>query len=82
MMILRLLHWTFRLPTLPRGHDAGCRAGTQASDDEEAEIISCGETDAGPATFRAVPQSACNCTRKLELRPPTFYEAVTGISHT
>lgn len=27
MMLLRLLHWTFRIPVIPQGHEPDCEAG-------------------------------------------------------
>jgi hypothetical protein len=27
MMFFRLLHWVFRIPTLPQGHEPQCEAG-------------------------------------------------------
>lgn len=26
-MLIRLLHWTFRIPVIPQGHEAKCEAG-------------------------------------------------------
>jgi len=26
-MLIRLLHWVFRIPVLPSGHERGCQAG-------------------------------------------------------
>jgi len=75
-MIARLYHWAFREPVLPSGHHPDCRAGTLARPGEPAEIVRSGEVE-----FRIVPMSACRCNLH-ELRPPSFYEAVSGISQT
>lgn len=27
MLLLRMLHWAFRIPVIPQGHEPGCQAG-------------------------------------------------------